>query len=45
MRTIQAPGYVDKGKALYTAYMRADAAVIDPTGGEKPPIVYATSHS
>jgi HK97 family phage major capsid protein len=45
VRSIQGSGYVDKGKALYACYMRADAAVLDATGGAKPPIVYATSHS
>ena len=44
-RNTQAPGYVEKGKALYTARMRADSKVFDPTGGSKPPIVYATLHS
>lgn len=44
-RNLQAAGYVEKGKGLYTAYVRADAKVIDPTGGGKPPIVYATLHS
>lgn len=44
-RTIQTAIYVDAGKALWTALMRADAAVFDPTNGEKPPIVYATNHS
>ncbi len=41
-RNLQAPGYVDKGKGLYTGRMRADAKVVDPTGGSTPPIVYAT---
>jgi HK97 family phage major capsid protein len=44
-RAIQALGYVDKGKALYTGIMRADAVVFDPSNGVKPPIVYATNHS
>jgi HK97 family phage major capsid protein len=43
-RSIEANGYVEKGKALYTALQRADAKVFDPTGGSKPPIVYATLH-
>lgn len=41
-RNIQAPGYIEYGKALYTARMRADAKVADPTSGATPPIVYAT---
>lgn len=41
-RNLQAAGYVEYGKALYTGRMRADAKVIDPTGGVTPPIVYAT---
>jgi HK97 family phage major capsid protein len=44
-RSIQTPGYVEKGKALYTGLLRADAGVLDPTGGSTPPIVYATYHS
>jgi len=43
--SIEAPGYVEYGKVLYTGLMRADAVLFDPTGGEKPPIVYATNHS
>ena len=41
-RALQAAGYVDKGLALYTAQMRADAIVFDPTGGNTPPIVSIT---
>lgn len=41
-RNLQAPGYVENGKGLYTGRMRADAKVVDPTGGNTPPIVYAT---
>lgn len=41
-RNLQAPGYVEKAKGLYTGRMRADAKVIDPTNGTNPPIVYAT---
>lgn len=41
----QAPGYVEYGQALYVSHMRADAKVIDPTGGSKPPIVSAMLHS
>lgn len=44
-RSMQAPGYVDKGKGLYTCLARADAQVLDPTGGQTPPIVYATQHA
>jgi HK97 family phage major capsid protein len=32
-------------KADYVATMRADSAVMDPTAGATPPIVYATLHS
>lgn len=41
-RNLQAPGYVDAAKGLYTGRMRADAKVVDPTNGGTPPIVYAT---
>lgn len=44
-RSTQAPGYIDKGQALYTGIMRADAVVFDPTSGSKPPIVFAGLHS
>lgn len=33
------------GEALYTAVAQADAKIIDPTGGSKPPIVSARLHS
>jgi HK97 family phage major capsid protein len=33
------------GEALYTAVAQADAKIIDPTGGSKPPIVAARLHS
>lgn len=41
-RNLQAAGYVDKGKGLYTGRMRADAKVLDPTGGVIPPFVSIT---
>jgi len=44
-RNWQLPGYVEKGQALYTGYMRADAKVFDPTAGNTQPIVAATLHS
>jgi HK97 family phage major capsid protein len=44
-RRLQVLGYIEYGKALYTGIMRADAVVHDPTGGDMPPIVYATLHS
>lgn len=44
-RNLQLPGYVENGQGFYTAHMRADAAVIDPTAGAKPPIVFATLHA
>lgn len=48
-RNLQAPGYVEYGKVLYTARMRADAKVFDPTGGASSglnsPIKYATLHA
>jgi HK97 family phage major capsid protein len=39
-RTIQSFASVDKGEAIWTGMMRADAAVFDPTGGITPPLVY-----
>lgn len=44
-RNVQAPGYAENGRALYVGRMRADAKVIDPTGGSAAPILYATLHS
>ena len=41
-RSWQAQGYVEKGQALYSGYMRADAKVFDPTAGGTPPIVSAS---
>lgn len=41
-RNAQAAGYVDFGKALYTARMRVDAKVFDPSSGSNPPLVKAT---
>lgn len=44
-RAIQAAGYVEKGKAIYTGALRVDAVYFDPSGGVTPPIVFATQHS
>lgn len=45
-RDTQAAGYVEAAKALYTGRMRADAKVVDPTGGgASSPIIYATLHA
>ena len=41
-RSWQAQGYVERGTALYSGYMRADAKVFDPTAGGTPPIVCAS---
>jgi len=41
-RKLQVPGYIDKGLALYTAYMRADSKVVDATNGATPPFTYVT---
>lgn len=42
-RNLQAAGYVEKALGLYTGLMRADAKVIDPTGGGvNSPIISAT---
>lgn len=40
-RSVEVPGYVENGKALYTARMRTDAAVIDPTQNNTSPLVSA----
>ena len=44
-RQIQLPGYVEKGQALYTGWLRCDAQVVDPSAGSVPPIVSAALHS
>jgi HK97 family phage major capsid protein len=44
-RSIEAAGYVDYGKALYTALMRVDAGVFDPTNGSVAPLKYLTMSS
>lgn len=45
-RTMQASGYIEKAKVLYSGLMNADAKVIDPTGGgANSPIIYATQHA
>jgi len=41
-RSWQSQCYVEKGQALYSGYMRADAKVFDPTSGGTPPIVSAS---
>lgn len=41
-RNLEAPGYIEKGIGLYTARLRCDAKILDPTGGGVPPIIYAT---
>ena len=41
-RSIQAPGYVDAGKALYTGLIRCDANLLDPTNGSNPPLVFVS---
>lgn len=41
-RNLQAQGYVEFGKGLYTGRLRADAKVVDPTGGAVPPFTYIT---
>ena len=41
-RDLQAPGYVEYGKALYIGRMRADARIVDPTNGAVPPFTYIT---
>ena len=43
-RRLQAFGYVEYGKALYTGLMGADAILHDPTNGALPPIVAAALH-
>jgi HK97 family phage major capsid protein len=42
-RSIETPGYAEKGIALYTAWTRVDANLIAP--GSVTPVVYATLHS
>jgi HK97 family phage major capsid protein len=42
-RNVEAPGYAEQGAALYTTYMRVDAALNTAGGGVKP-VVYATAH-
>ena len=44
-RSIQTPGQIEKGKALFIGRMRADSKVFDPSNGSVPPIVFATLHS
>lgn len=49
IRAIEAAGFVEYGKALYTAQMRADGAVFDPSAGASSgaysPIKYITQHA
>jgi HK97 family phage major capsid protein len=42
VRKLQAPGYVEYGKALYTGRMRADSKIMDASGGSVPPFTYIT---
>jgi HK97 family phage major capsid protein len=42
-RASEVPGYVEKGIALYTGWLRVDSGLIAP--GSVAPIVYATLHS
>jgi HK97 family phage major capsid protein len=44
-RSMQAPGFVEKGLALYRGNMRADAKIFNPAGSSNPPIVTARLHS
>jgi len=44
-RSLQTPGFVENGLALFKGLMMADAVLFDPTGGSKPPVVAATLHS
>lgn len=41
-RNLQAQGYVEYGKALYTGLQQVDAKVVDPTAGVVPPLVKMT---
>jgi HK97 family phage major capsid protein len=41
-RSWQAQGYVERGQALYSGYLRCDAKVFDPSSGNVPPIVCAS---
>jgi HK97 family phage major capsid protein len=43
-RRLQAVGYVEFGKALYTGLMGVDSILHDPTNGALPPIVAAALH-
>jgi HK97 family phage major capsid protein len=38
-RITEAPGFIEKGEALYTAHMRVDSQLHDPTGGGSPALV------
>jgi HK97 family phage major capsid protein len=42
-RASETPGYVEKGIALYTGWLRVDSGIIAP--GSVSPIVYATLHA
>lgn len=42
-RNVEAPGYAENGAALYTAFMRVDAALNTAGGGVKP-VVFGTAH-
>jgi HK97 family phage major capsid protein len=41
-RSIEVPGAIENGQAMYTALMRVDSDIVNPTSGSKPAIVYAT---
>ncbi len=41
-RNTQATGYIEKGEALYTAHMRVDSQLHDPTSGGSPALVSIT---
>ena len=40
-RRLQAQGYVEYGKALYTGLLSVDSVLFDPTAGAMPPVVAA----
>mgnify|MGYP005812007269 CR=1 FL=1 len=45
VRNTQAPGFVEYGKVLYAARMRADARLVNPANGSFPTFIYATQHA
>jgi len=44
-RSLQTPGFVENGLALYKGLLMADAVLLDPTGGNTPPVVAAALHN